>query len=104
MDPRGSPDRAEFEALIEPIDAERAQTMIGVSWHPGCPVSIAELRLISMDHWDFDSRLQRGVLVAHADVADDLVSVFGQLFAARFPIARMRAIEFYGGDDDASMA
>ena len=78
--------------------------MIGVSWHPGCPVRISDLRLITMDHWGFDGTSHRGELVVHESVADGLVDVFGQLFAARFPILRMDCIERFDGDDDRSMA
>jgi len=93
-----------FEASIEPIDEALAEEMSGVSWHPGCPVAIGDLRLITMNHWGFDGEVHRGELVVHADVAVDLVDVFGRLFSDRFPIFRMARIEVYDGDDDASMA
>jgi hypothetical protein len=93
-----------FSAAVEPISHERAREMIGVSWHPGCPVSISQLRLIAMDHWGFDGQPHRGELVVHEVVADDIVNVFGQLFTARFPILRMECIERFDGDDNRSMA
>ena len=93
-----------FAASIEPISNELVDEMVGVSWRPGCPVPISDLRLITMNHWGFDGELHRGELVVHADVADDIVTVFGEMYAARFPILRMERIENYGGDDDASMA
>ena len=39
-----------------------------------------------------------------ARVAPDVVSVFRELWAARFPIRRLRPVSAYGGDDDRSMA
>jgi hypothetical protein len=78
--------------------------MRGVSWRPGCPVAISELRLITMNHWGFDGQLHAGELVVHADVADDIVEVFARLFDVGYPIRRMERIEHYGGDDGASMA
>jgi D-alanyl-D-alanine carboxypeptidase len=100
----GAANDAPFEASVEPISRELAAEMIGVSWHPGCPVPISDLRVIMMNHWGFDDQLHHGELVVHENVATDIVSVFGQLFAARFPILRMERIEFYDGDDEASMA
>ena len=100
----GASSDAAFEAVIEPISRDLSASMIGVSWHSGCPVPIADLRLITMDHWGFDGRPHRGELVVHEGVAGDIVSVFGRLFDARFPIMRMERIEHYNGDDDASMA
>ncbi len=37
-------------------------------------------------------------------MARDVVSVFRKLYAARWPIARMRLVDAYRGDDDRSMA
>lgn len=99
----GASNDATFDALVEPISDDLAEEMIGVSWHPDCPVPISDLRLITMNHWGFDDRLHRGELVVHEDVADDLVTVFGQLFTDRFPILRMERIELYDGDDEESM-
>ena len=40
----------------------------------------------------------------HRRVAADVVGVFRRLYAARFPIRRMRPVSAYRGSDDASMA
>ena len=37
-------------------------------------------------------------------VARDVVTVFRRLYAARFPIRRLRKVDAYRGSDDASMA
>ena len=93
-----------FVATVTPIDDALAGEMRGVSWHPGCPVSIEQLRIIRMPHWGFDGQVHDGELVVHRDVAADVAGVFGTMFAQRFPIARMERVEAYGGDDGASMA
>jgi hypothetical protein len=93
-----------FAHAVDRIDSTLAAQMRSVSWHPGCPVAISELRLVTMNHWGFDGEPHPGELVVHEAVAADVVAVFGQLYAARFPIARMQRIDAYGGDDDASMA
>ncbi|WP_169720969.1 M15 family metallopeptidase [Thermocrispum municipale] len=95
--------RPPFRAKIERISPELAEEMTGVSWHPGCPVPIEDLRLISMNHYGFDGRSHDGELVVHKDVAKDVVKVFRHLYYHKFPIRRMERIEHYGGDDDASM-
>jgi hypothetical protein len=99
-----SPVTPPFQATVEPISAELAAEMTGVSWRPGCPVSISDLRLISMPHRGFDGQAHHGELVVHEDVATDVVAVFAALYADGFPIRRMQRVEAYGGDDDASMA
>ncbi len=88
-----------FRAKIAPIDATLAKRMTGVSWRQGCPVSLRELRLLTLSHWGFDGRARTGQLVVHRDVARELVGVFRELYAARFPIRRMQLIDAYGGSD-----
>ena len=104
MSSGGDTDAPALDVVVEPISDELADEMIGVSWHPGCPVPISDLRIITMNHWGFDDLVHRGELVVHADVAEDVVTVFGQLFTARFPILRVERIERYDGDDNTSMA
>ena len=88
-----------FHAKVQPIPpAVRAQ-MTGVSWRPGCPVPLADLRLLTLTYRGFDGRAHTGQLVANRDAAATLVSVFRRLYAAGFPIRRMRLVDAYGGDD-----
>jgi hypothetical protein len=60
------------------------------SWTNNCPVAAADLRYLTVSFRGFDGRAHTGELLVNARVADDLVTVFGQLFAADFPIERMR--------------
>ena len=94
---------AEFSSRILEIDDTIAARM-SASWRPGCPVELADLRLLELAHWNFDDRVSVGELVVHADHAEDLVSVFATLFEIRFPIERMELVDVYDGDDDRSMA
>jgi D-alanyl-D-alanine carboxypeptidase len=92
-----------FSATVDRVGRRAAEAMTGVSWRPGCPVPIADLRVLHLTHWGFDARVHRGRLVVHHAVAADVVDVFRDLFDARFPIRRMRPVEAYGGSDAASM-
>ena len=84
---------------FEGIDASQAKGMSGVSWWPGCRVALRDLRLLTLSHWGFDGRPRTGLLVVHRDVAGELVAVFRDLYAARFPIRRMVPVDAYGGSD-----
>ncbi len=88
-----------FRGAARPLAPAERAAMEGVSWRPGCPVGLEELRLLVVSHWGFDGRLHRGRLVVHASAARPLLAVFRRLFQARFPIRRMRPIEAYGGSD-----
>ena len=73
------------------------------SWHRGCPVAPSELRRLRVAYWGFDGRAHTGTLVANRDAVGDLVRVFSRLYAARFPIRRMRPIDAYHGRDEPSL-
>jgi hypothetical protein len=88
-----------FHAKVQPIPATVRAQMTGVSWRPGCPVPLADLRLLTLTYRGFDSHAHTGQLVANKDAAAALVSTFRRLYTAGFPIRRMRLVDAYGGDD-----
>lgn len=93
-----------FRGSIERIDAGTRTRMTGVSWHRGCPVGFAGLRLLTASHWGFDGRLHRGRLVVTRDAAAAILQTMRSLYRLRFPIRQMRLVDAYGGDDHRSMA
>ena len=88
-----------FKAKVARLDAAQRQRMTGVSWQPGCPVFLADLRLLTLTYHGFDGGPHTGRLVVHRDAAAALVGVFRRLYAARFPIRRMQPVDAYGGSD-----
>ncbi len=94
-----------FQGRAEPISTDLHAEMSGSSWHPHprCPAPSA-LALLRMNHWGMDGLVHHGELVVAAQLADEVLDIFRDIFAVRFPIARMRRIDAYGGDDEASMA
>ena len=74
------------------------------SWRSGCPVGPAQLRLVRLSYWGFDSKSHVGALVVRDRVAGQVVRVFRRLYGERFPIRRLRKVDAYRGSDDASMA
>jgi len=78
-----------FHATIGPVTpATRAR--MGTTWAPGCPVTLAQLRYLTVSFRGFDGRAHTGELVLNARVATDVAGVFARLYAARFPIEEMR--------------
>jgi D-alanyl-D-alanine carboxypeptidase len=88
-----------FRGKIERIEAAQAARMTGVSWRRGCPVALRDLRVLTMSHWGFDGTVRTGRLIAHEDVAQELVEVFHNLYDARLPIRRMVPVDAYGASD-----
>ncbi|HEV2797051.1 MAG TPA: M15 family metallopeptidase, partial [Nocardioides sp.] len=92
-----------YASTVRAIDADLAARMRR-SHRPGCPVPLRDLRHLEMTHRDFDGRARTGEMVVHERWARPVARVFGRLYGAGFPIARMRLVDDYDADDDASMA
>jgi hypothetical protein len=80
-----------------------AAAQLPYSWRAGCPVAPSQLRRLRIAYWGFDGRARTGTLVVNADAVSDLVHVFSRLYAAHFPIRRMRPIDAYRGRDEPSL-
>jgi hypothetical protein len=88
-----------FTGTIQRLSAAERSRMTGVSWRPGCPVGLRDLRLLTLSHWGFDGRRRTGRLVVHESVASSVRSAIRRLYAARVPIRRMVPVDAYGGSD-----
>jgi len=88
-----------FKGSITPITPALARQMTGVSWHPGCPVSLRDLRVVTATHHGFDGRDGVGRVIVNRDVATETLSVLRRLYAEGFPIRRMVPVDAYGGSD-----
>ena len=98
-----APPESGFAGTVSPIDAA-TQARMGSSWHPGCPVPLADLRYLTVTYRGFDNSDHTGELVVAAAVADDVVAIFHDLYDLEYPIASLRLVDDFGGDDNASMA
>lgn len=76
---------------------------MSLSWRPGCPVPLADLRYLTVGYWGFDGLAHQGELVVAESAAAGVIAVFGQLYLARYPINSMRLVDEYAADDNASM-
>ena len=81
--------RSRFAGRISAIPVELADEMRGTTWRPGCPVPIADLRLLRFNYWGLHGEIKRGPVIVNASVAEDVLWVFRQLFDAGFPMKRV---------------
>ena len=54
-------------------------------------------------HYDFEGGVKEGELICNRKIGQDLLDIFYSLYENEYPIEKMRLIDCYGGDDDASM-
>ncbi|HXH77635.1 CapA family protein [Nocardioides sp.] len=92
-----------YTSSIGPIGTALAARM-ATSHRPGCPVPLRDLRYLQMTYRDFDGQARAGEMVVHRRYARGVTRAFARLYAAGWPIARMRLVDDYSGDDDRSMA
>ena len=72
---------ASFHSTIRPVPAAvRAELKAGGAWQKRCPVSLTDLRVLTVTHWGFDNRVHTGQLVVNKDSAAPLASVFHKLY------------------------
>jgi hypothetical protein len=104
LSPSAAPSRtplpARFRGTVSAIPPGLAAEMRGGTWHPGCPVPLSDLRLLGLRYWGFHGHVHAGRMVVNASVAHDVISVFRQLFQARFPIKQLHLAVPYRGVDD----
>lgn len=87
-----------------PVEGAILERISGVSYKPGFSLPAAELRYLRIPHYpEIHGDVVLGEMICHATIADDLLAIFRVLFDHHYPIARMRLIDDYGGDDNASM-
>lgn len=92
-----------FHGEVRRIHRDLRKRMVGSSWHRGCPVAIADLRLLKLRHWNFRGQSRPGYLVVHRTAAPRILRVFRKLFNYGFRIRRMRLVDAYGANDRRSM-
>ena len=88
---------------VLPISDDLKTNMQGCSFKDEKVVSWDDLRYLQVLHRDVENNSIVGELVCHATIADDLMLIFMELYQAGYPIEKMRLIEYYDGDDEASM-
>jgi len=86
-----------------PIPDSVFQRMKGYSYPEGCTVRRSELRYLQLSHYDLAGRKHVGELICNVKIANDLIEIFRQLYEIRYPIERMRLIDDFKADDEASM-
>ncbi|SFO85486.1 D-alanyl-D-alanine carboxypeptidase [Amycolatopsis arida] len=81
------PQDGRYAATVRPVPAD---VLARSSWRPECPVAAADLRYLTMSFRGFDGRAHTGEMLVNASVAEAVTTIFGELFAAGFPIEEMR--------------
>jgi hypothetical protein len=90
------PPSQEFVSSIEEIPDD---VLARSSWTEECPVTLDELRYLTVSHFGFDGDFHTGEIIVNTAVAEDVIEVFARLHEARFPIEQMRITTLEQVDD-----
>lgn len=78
--------------------------MQGKSYKEDCTVPREDLRYVHVRHMGFDGEVKDGELVVNKAIADDVLAIFEELYKADYPIEKVRLVDEYDADDEASMS
>lgn len=78
--------------------------MQGKSYKEDCTVPREDLRYVHVRHMGFDGEAKDGELVVNKAIADDVLAIFEELYKADYPIEKVRLVNEYDADDEASMS
>jgi len=91
---------AKYQATILHISPQIKQRMIdGNSWREKCPVSLEDLRYLSLKHIGFKGNEVMGELIVHKDIAVEVAEIFEALYTMGYPIHKMKLASDYKGSD-----
>jgi D-alanyl-D-alanine carboxypeptidase len=86
----------QVDSSIGPLPATLRSNLEHGQWHPGCPVALSELRVVTVPYVDFEGRKRDGQIIVHRDVAGSVEKVFRKLYNLRFPIRHLKLSDMYG--------
>jgi hypothetical protein len=87
---------APFHFSVRPLSGPVRSELRHTAWHPGCPVALSGLRMLTVSYVGWDGRARTGRLVVNRSAATPLSRVFARLYAIRFPIRHMGFADAYG--------
>ena len=89
---------------ISEITDDIFEKMQGKSYKADCTLPRENLRYIHVLHVGFDNQVHEGELVVNKDIADDVLEIFKELYESEYQIEKVRLIDEYDADDEASMS
>jgi hypothetical protein len=88
---------AGFHSTSQPLSAQVRQDVIAArEWRAGCPVSLSQLRVLTVTYLGFDGLTHEGQLIVNENAVAPLTQVFRRLYTMRFPIRHMQLFDTYG--------
>ena len=91
------------EFYMTRISEEILSRISGKSYPEGASISIDDLRWCHVLHYGFDGEIHEGELIVNKEIAHDILEIFRELFDIKYEIEKIRLIDEYNAEDEASM-
>lgn len=91
-------------SISYPLPTEIVERMQGISYQEGSPVALEDLAYLRIPYLTFEGETKLGEMVVHHLLAQEIVEIFSELYAAQFPMQQMVLVDEYAADDLLSMA
>lgn len=88
---------------ITTITDELFARICGKSFKEDCTLPREDLRCLHVLHRDLDGNEHEGEMIVNVHIAEDVLDILKQLYEADYPIEKIRLIDEYNADDEASM-
>ena len=86
----------------EPIPDFIFEIMKGKSFKDDCTVPREDLAFLRVRYVDLQGKTQDGEMVVNRRIAETVLSIFQELYAAKYPIEKIRLVDHYDADDERS--
>ncbi len=87
-----------------PIPDAIFEIMKGKSFKTDCTIPREELSYLRIRYVDLQGKTQDGEMVVNRRIAETVLSIFQELYAAKYPIEKIRLVDHYDADDERSTA
>jgi len=88
---------------VKKIDDEIFARIKGKSYKDDCTVPLEDLRYLHVLHKDLEGKTHEGEIICNIYIVADLLDIFQKLYAANYPIEKIRLVDEYNADDETSM-
>ena len=88
---------------ISPINDEIFARIKGKSFKDNCTLPREDLRYLHVLHKDLNETEHEGEMIVNAHIAETVLDILKKLYEAGYPIEKIRLVDEYDADDEASM-
>lgn len=89
---------------VHAVDSGVLERIQGISYPEYALIGTEELRYLNVMYYGFDGKAHEGELIVNQSIAEDIISIFRELYKIKYPIEEMKLIDEYGADDERSMS